>query len=128
MSTLSDPDGIGRRLYEARFMPLPDVDEAGKLIGTRMWWLGDGYVECLALNKNGLALAVRAVAEFDYHQPTNHGEVIDHRFGAAGNALDWLLHTRAEMYEQPPAGPVRPYTDPRSQNAPREFDDREGQQ
>jgi hypothetical protein len=39
----------------------------------------------------GLALAVRAVAAFDYSRPLEHGRVVDNRFGRAEDALEWLV-------------------------------------
>lgn len=96
MSQLPDPEGLGRQLHAARFLPLPDADQQGELIGTRMWRLRDGYVEYLALGRNGLAHAVRARAVFDYHSPADHGPLVGHRFGIARNALDWLLYTHHE--------------------------------
>lgn len=103
MSQLPDPGVLGRNLYAAHFLPLPDVDQSGQLIGTRMWRLRHGYVEYLALGTNGLAHAVRAEATFDYDAPSDHGPVLGHRFGIAHNALDWLLY--------PPPGSVTCYPD-----------------
>lgn len=91
MTTSSDARRIGRKLYVARFLPLPDVDQRGELVGTRMWRVRDGYVEYLALRKDGLAHAVRAEARFDYASPTDHGPVVGHLLGVARYALDWLL-------------------------------------
>lgn len=96
MSQLPDLEALGRQLQAARFLPLPDVDQQGELLGTRMWRLRAGYVEYLALGKNGLAHAVRAQAVFDYRFPIDHGSVVGHRFGIACNALDWLLYTHHE--------------------------------
>jgi hypothetical protein len=101
-----DGKRLGDRLYVERFLPLPDVTDNGELIGTRLWRLVDDYVEYLAIRPNGLALAVRAYAQFSYRTPAEHGPVREYLFGAAGNALDWLL--RAE----PPANLVRRYVNP----------------
>lgn len=84
---------LGRRLHTAGFRPLPDVDDDGGLIGTRLWRVRAGYVEYLALRPSGLAHAVRAEARFDYRHPAEHGAVVEHRFGHATNALNWLLNS-----------------------------------
>ena len=84
---------LGQRLLAAGFRPLPEVDVQGTLIGARLWRVRAGYVEYLALQRNGLAYAVRAKASFDYRHPAEHGPVVEHRFGYAANALDWLLLT-----------------------------------
>lgn len=102
-------DELGRRLLVGGFRPLPDVDDNGALIGTRLWRMADGHIEYLALRRDGLAHAVRAEARFDYRRPTEHGQVIEHRFGAAANALDWLL---AGVDEPPTARRDRPYAPP----------------
>ena len=96
VSPLPEPEALGQQLLAARFLPLPDVNQQGELIGTRMWRVRDDYVEYLALGRHGLAHAVRAQAIFDYRSPTDHGAVIGHRFGIAWNALDWLLSTHHE--------------------------------
>jgi len=119
MSTPSDPYGFGRRLIAADLRPLPDIDDEGRLIGTRMWWLGPDFVEYIALRPNGLAHAVRAESRWDFRRPAHHGQVLGRQFGAAGTALDWLLRTREELLDQP-AGLVRPYTES-------EVGDQEGQ-
>jgi hypothetical protein len=116
---MSGPVGeqLGRHLLVAGFRPLPDADDDGVLIGTRLWRVTAGYVEYLAVRRNGLAHAVRAVARFDYRQPADHGPVVEHRFGAASNALDWLLAGVEEPLPSlrrpyaPPAAPS-PWTDP----------------
>ena len=82
---------LGRRLHEAGFRPLPDVDDDGELIGTRLWRVRAGYVEYLALRPDGHAHAVRAEARFDYRRPAEHGAVAERRAGYAANALNWLL-------------------------------------
>lgn len=82
---------LGHRSRATGFRPLPDVADDGSLVGTRLWRVRAGYVECLALRPNGLAHAVRTEALFDYLHPAEHGPVIEHRFGHALNALDWLL-------------------------------------
>jgi hypothetical protein len=84
---------LGRRLHAEGFRPLPDADNDGTLIGTRLWRVRAGFVEYLALHPNGLAHAVRAVATFDYRCPAEHGRIVDQRCGYAVNALDWLLAT-----------------------------------
>ena len=86
---------LGRRLGAAGFRPLPDIDDAGELIGTRLWRVRTGYVEYLALRPNGLAHTVRAEATFDHRRPAEHGPAMEHRSGPAVNALNWLL-TSAE--------------------------------
>lgn len=96
---------LGQRLYTNGFRPLPDLNNEGKLIGTRLWRVRAGYVEYLALRPNGLAQAARARALFNYHQPAEHGMVIEHRAAYAPNALDWLLNSSG-LPGQP--GP-RPY-------------------
>ncbi|MQA08008.1 MAG: hypothetical protein GEU98_05525 [Pseudonocardiaceae bacterium] len=99
---------MGRRLHGAGFRPLPDVDDNGELIGTRLWRVRAGYVEYLALRQNGLAHAVRAEATFDYRRPAEHGPVIEDRTGYAVNALNWLLADT-----DPPLSPRRrPYAPP----------------
>lgn len=82
---------LGRRLHEAGFRPLPDVDDDGELIGTRLWRVRAGYVEYLALRPDGHAHAVRAEARFDYRRPAEHGAVVERRAGYAVHALNWLL-------------------------------------
>ena len=97
---------LGQRLHAAGFRPLPDVDSEGQLIGTRLWRVGAGYVEYLALCPNGFAHAVRAHALFNYQRPAEHGSVVEHRSAYAANALDWLLRS-----DSLPADPrPRPYT------------------
>jgi hypothetical protein len=82
---MTQPD-LGNRLRHAGFLPLPLADNNGNLIGTHLWRArGPNLVECLQLYHSGLALAVRAVAGFD------HGQVLDHRFGRAEDALAWLV-------------------------------------
>jgi hypothetical protein len=100
-------DQLGRRLRAARFRPLPDVDDDGELIGTRLWRVHTGYVEYLALRPHGLAHAVRAEATFDYQHPTEHGPVMDFHSGHAVNVLDWLLTS----VDTPSDTLPRPYTD-----------------
>jgi hypothetical protein len=51
---------------------------------------------------------VRAEAVFDYRRPDEHGRVVDHRFGQAVHALDWLLTTA----DEPSARRSRPYAQP----------------
>ena len=105
---------LGRRLRDAGFQPLPDVADDGELIGTRLWRVRAGYVECLALRPNGLAHAVRAEAAFDYQRPTEHGRVVERRSGHAVNALDWLLSSA-----DPPANDLpRRHTPPNMSNNP----------
>lgn len=84
---------LGRRLHAEGFRPLPDVDQDGKLIGTHLWRVRDGYVECFSLRTNGFAHAIRAEATFDYQRPAHHGPVIEHRSSHAVNALNWLLNS-----------------------------------
>lgn len=84
---------LGRLLNAEGFRPLPDADDHGTLIGTRLWRVRGGYVEYLALHQDGLAHAVRAEARFDYLRPASHGRIVDQRSGYAVNALDWLLAT-----------------------------------
>jgi hypothetical protein len=120
VSPLVNPAALGQRLYVAGFQPLPAVNLSGKLIGTRLWRVSAGYVECLALGKDGLAHAVRAEATFDYPSPADHGPVVGHRFGTAHNALDWLLDTQAV----PHAPLARPYVPPSTSNSWRTLDDR----
>ncbi|GDY31820.1 aminopeptidase [Gandjariella thermophila] len=96
---------LGRRLYAAGFRPLPDADNGGMLIGTRLWRVRSGYVEYLALRPNGLAHAVRAEATFDYQHPADHGRIVEHRSGYVLNALDWLLATS----DVPAGSRRRPY-------------------
>lgn len=84
---------LGRHLRNAEFRPLPEVDDAGRPLGVRLWRVRAGYVEYLALRRCGLAHAVRAVADFDYRRPFDHGPVVEDRFGHATNALHWLLAT-----------------------------------
>jgi hypothetical protein len=99
---------LGRRLRTEGFRPLPDADEGGQLIGTRLWRVRAGYVEYLALRPNGLAHAVRAEATFDYQRPLDHGRIVEHRSGYAVNALDWLLATS----DTPASSLPRPYVPP----------------
>lgn len=110
MSSLSRrvAEDLGRRLYAEGFRPLPDVDEDGMVIGTRLWRVRVGHVECLALRANGLAHAVRAEASFDYTQPAEHGRVVEHRSGYAVHALEWLLTTSTTPAREPcsPADPA----------------------
>jgi hypothetical protein len=101
-----DAKRLGDRLYAERFLPLPDVADNGQLIGTRLWRLGDDYVEFLAIRPNGLALAVRADAQFSYRTPAAHGPVRESVFGAASTALDWLLGL------EQPASSLRRYVNP----------------
>jgi hypothetical protein len=97
---------MGQRLHAAGFRPLPDVDDKGQLIGTRLWRVRAGYVEYLALRPNGFAHAVRSRDLFDYQRPAEHGSVVEHRSAYAANALDWLLSS-----DDLPASPrPRPYT------------------
>ncbi|WP_225978810.1 hypothetical protein, partial [Gandjariella thermophila] len=84
---------LGQRLYTAGFRPLPDADDGGTLIGTRLWRVRAGYVEYLALRPSGLAYAVRAEATFDYQRPAQHGRIVEYLSGYGVNALDWLLAT-----------------------------------
>ncbi|WP_298182852.1 hypothetical protein [Saccharomonospora sp.] len=101
-------EDLGRRLYAEGFRPLPDANDGGILIGTRLWRVRAGYVEYLALRPSGLAHAVRAEASFDYRCPAKHGEIVEHQSGHAANALAWLLDSI-----DPPASPrYRPYAPP----------------
>ncbi|WP_291413084.1 hypothetical protein [Actinophytocola sp.] len=100
-------DELGRRLHDEGFRPLPDVDDDGELIGTRLWRVRGGYVEYLALRHNGLAYALRAEASFDYRRPTDHGAVVAFQTGHATNALDWLLRCAAAPNPRLPRGYVR---------------------
>jgi hypothetical protein len=98
--TRPDLTELGERLYVERFLPLPDVTDTGELIGTRLWRVRHGYVECLAIRTNGLGLAVRADAQFSYHEPAAHGAIRAHMFGAATSAFAWLLRTVDEQPEE----------------------------
>lgn len=90
-------DNLGACLRYAGFLPLPLVDDDGNLAGTHLWRTrGPGLVECLRMHHSGLALAVRAVARFDYTRPLEHGRVLDHRFGRAEDALEWLVLSARE--------------------------------
>lgn len=100
---------LGRRLQEEGFRPLPDADDDGTPIGTRLWRVRAGYVEYLALRPNGLAHAIRAEARFDYRRPTEHGPILEQRSAYAVNALDWLLATSdtpANSWERPYLPPL----------------------
>ncbi len=92
---------LGRCLGAEGFRPLPDIGDDGELLGTRLWRLRAAYVEYLVLRPNGLAHAVRAEADFDYRRPTDHGGVVEHRFGHAINALDWLLVSARPLTTNP---------------------------
>jgi hypothetical protein len=105
---------LGRRLHAEGFRPLPDADNDGTLIGTRLWRVRAGYVEYLALRPNGLAQAVRAVAAFDYRYPAEHGSIVDQRSGHAINTANWLLATS----KAPAASRRRPYLPPSTANEP----------
>lgn len=87
----------GLRLQRAGFRPLPDVDDAGQLLGVRQWRVRDGLVETLALRRPGLAWAVRAVAEYDYRRPFDHGPILDSRFEHALHAFAWLIDVPSEV-------------------------------
>ncbi|GAA4838831.1 hypothetical protein [Saccharopolyspora rosea] len=126
MSPLSreTAEDLGRRLHAEGFRPLPDADDGGILIGTRLWRVRAGYVEYLALRPNGLAHAVRAEARFDYNQPANHGRIVERRSGYAVNALDWLLATsntpassRKRLYV-PPTTTAEPEWPPHEASGP----------
>lgn len=112
MSLVRQPAGaeLGRALKAQSFRPLPDVNSNGELIGTRLWRTHAGHVEYLALGSNGLAHAVRALAHFDYDHPTDHGALIDHRFGCAANAFDWLI--ASATMPGPPLGHLYVDSDP----------------
>lgn len=98
-------------MHEAGFRPLPDVDDDGELIGTRLWRVRAGYVEYLALRPDGHAHAVRAEARFDYRRPAEHGAVVERRAGYAAHALNWLLSdadTPSRRLPRPYAAPNKP--------------------
>jgi hypothetical protein len=99
-----DSEALGQVLYSAGFRPLPDVNEHGVLIGTRLWRVCGDYVEYVDLRADGFAHAVRAEARFDYRCPTGHGCIIDQRSGYAVNAVDWLLITSTSASSE-----YRPY-------------------
>ncbi len=90
---------LGGMLYVEGFQPLPDVADNGEFIGTRLWRVRHGYVEYLAIRTNGLGHAVRADAQFSYHEPAAHGAIRAHMFGAATSALAWLLRTADQQPE-----------------------------
>lgn len=102
-------EDLGRLLQAEGFQPLPDADDHGMLIGTRLWRVRGEYVEYLALRQNGFAQAVRAEARFDYQRPAAHGRIVEQRSGYAINALDWLLATSDE---RPGSALQRPYISP----------------
>lgn len=90
---------LGRDLWNGGFRPLPEADVDGRLVGVRMWRLRDGLVEYIVLRHTGAALAVRAIAQFSYRQPFQHGEVLDARSGYAVHALRWLLDTGRNRFD-----------------------------
>jgi hypothetical protein len=109
---------LGWQLKAHHFRPLPDFNDEGNLVGTRLWRTCAGYVEYVALRSDGLAHAVRAIAQFDYDQPTHHGPLVDHRFGLALNAFDWLIATApAPVFLRPEVTPNWPVAD-ENQNHP----------
>ncbi|GDY33891.1 hypothetical protein [Gandjariella thermophila] len=115
-------DRVGRLLHAEGFRPLPDVNDDGELIGTRLWRVRAGYVEYLALRPNGFAHAVRVWAAFDYRQPTEHGPVLEYRSGYVVNAVDWLL----DSADAPASRLARPYAPPSAENLRRERDEGDG--
>lgn len=84
---------LGEDLRTARLWYLPDVGRDAGLIGTQFWRVVGPHVELIRLRPNGLALASRTWADFDYARPTEHGAVIEARRGEATNMLTWLLDT-----------------------------------
>jgi hypothetical protein len=88
-----DVEALGQALWDGAFLPLPEVDADGVLVGVRLWRVRNGMVEQILFRHNGAAQAVRAFAQFSYRQPFDHGPVVEIRSGHPVNALHWLLDT-----------------------------------
>lgn len=99
-----EAERLGQRLQLEGYLPLPDVNDDGVLIGTILWRQHGPHVEYLALRTNGFALAMRAEASFSYRTPHLHGPVLGHQIGSARDALGWMLGTAASGIPRRPQG------------------------